>query len=240
MPGRKMPKPKKEDENMEKYLTEMKELPLVDDEEPKIKPAEKPAPEKTPDIKDSPKPKQEEIQQAGESVEKPYSVRDVVLGVINVLAILLLFFILSKIPAKVEEYKKLNLDIQKYSEKPQTGQLQIEHNKEKFEKLSSVFLTETKIVNFVNSIEEIKKEDSSISKITFTNESAVKDKTGNSGYPLIIELTGTWEAISADLEKIDKLPYLFRVVRVESEKSLEGVITVKYGGVLYVKDTGKN
>ncbi|KKQ45938.1 MAG: hypothetical protein US62_C0007G0013 [Candidatus Woesebacteria bacterium GW2011_GWA1_37_8] len=259
MSSNKIIKTKKSGDNMEKYLTEMKELPLAQDEEPQAKLVEKPAPEKEPDVKNDVKSKPIEPPVASEKPEKtdkkktmkevrsntevngkPYSVRDVVLGVVNVVAIALLFFILTKIPAKVEEYKKLNLEIQKYSEKPEVGRFQIEQNKEKYEKLNSAFLIETKIVNFVNAIEEIKTEGSSISKITFTNESAVKDKTGNLGYPLIIDLTGTWEAISLDLEKIDRLPYLFRVVRVESEKLVDNVILLKYGGVLYVEDTGKN
>ena len=63
---------------------------------------------------------------------------------------------------------------------------------------------------------ELQKSDAgAISKVSFASQKAVTDKTGNYGVPIVIELMGSWDAIDSDLQKIDKLPYLFRPVKVE-------------------------
>lgn len=175
------------------------------------------------------------------SEPKPYSSRDIILAIVNAVALVILFILLAKTDSKVEEYNKLRAQFQRLSESPETISSQIEASKEKFEKVESAFLDRTRIVNFVNDIEAIKKEGTSISKVTFTNDVPVRDRTGNVGYPVLIEFSGDWQKISDDLFEIERLPYLFRVVRVESEKDpLSGMITFKYGGILYVKDLGEN
>ena len=101
-------------------------------------------------------------------------------------------------------------------------------------------MDEAGVVNFVNEVEKLKSESSAIQKVTFVSQKVVKDKTGNYGIPVVIELAGSWEVIAEDLEKIDTLAFLFRTVRVEAEKSPKeeeaGVIIYKYGVFLYVKD----
>lgn len=236
--------------DIEKYLTEMKELPEVSNEElvpallatkppkkiveAKVETVEKSSPE----VVDAEVKKIPELEEVEQSINKKYySVADIVLGIINTIAVIVLFIVIIRFPALVEVYKKLQVDLRQLTESAAIGESQIDQNKEKFEKIESSFLPLTEIVNFVNDIESIKTTGSTITNVNFTKEVPVKDKTGNSGYPLIIEMAGTWEAISLDIEKIDKLPYLFRVVSFDSEKDLEeGMIILKYGGILYVKD----
>ncbi len=100
-------------------------------------------------------------------------------------------------------------------------------------------MDEVGVVSFVNDIENIKsREQSSILKVSFASQKVVKDKTGNSGYPVTVEFKGGWDQISKDLEEIGKLPYLFRVVKFSSGylKEEESVYTLKYGLMLYVKE----
>lgn len=248
------------DENYEKYLTEMKELgdtqPVLDDDKkPKQESSEinsKMTPqaqkssvqtEKQPITKE---PKAEIS--AEEKIQNPtldtkfYTKTDIVLLLVNLASLVSLFFLLYKIPILVADFKKLENELNTMSENPELGNVQIDQNRSKLEKINSSFLEKTNIVNFVNDIETIKTEGTSISKVTFTSETPVRDKTGNLGYPVVIEFSGNWDRISEDLYEIEKLQYLFRPVRLESQKSLteEGVILLRYGGILYVKDLGKN
>lgn len=241
----------------EKYLTEMKELGSTDDvdESEPVKQIEK-APAKQPQqpaVSEISNPKKEAQKEMVEdkvipSVEavsqmdtKSYSKADLFLLAVNVIALVSLFVMLLNIPKKVVEYNKLKFEIEKLSENPAIGDTQSIRNKEKFDKITGSFLDKTSVVNFVNDIESVKSDGTSISKVSFNSESPVKDRTGNLGYPVVIEFSGNWQRISDDLFAIEELDYLFRPVRIESNKSLlDDNINLDYGGILYVKDLGKN
>ncbi len=232
------------DDSDERYLRDIKEL-KTDDVDGTIQNKDLDVPseiEGKKEVASSPKSDNEfDLNARKVSEPKPYSLRDIILAIVNAVALVTLFILLSKTDSRVEEYNKLRAQFQKLSESPETISSQIEASKEKFEKVDGAFLDRTRIVNFVNDIEAIKKEDTTISKVTFTNDVPVRDRTGNVGYPVLIEFIGDWQKISDDLFEIERLPYLFRVVRVESEKDpLSGMITFKYGGILYVKDLGEN
>jgi hypothetical protein len=232
------------DDSDERYLRDIKEL-KTDDVDDSIENKDLDVPseiEGKKEVASSPKSDNEfDLTVKKVSEPKPYSLRDVILAIVNAVALVTLFILLAKTDSRVEEYNKLRAQFQRLSESPETISSQIEATKEKFEKVDGAFLDRTRIVNFVNDIEAIKKEDTTISKVTFTNDVPVRDRTGNVGYPVLIEFIGDWQKISDDLFEIERLPYLFRVVRVESEKDpLSGMITFKYGGILYVKDLGEN
>ena len=253
-----------------KYLTEIKELPPEVLEERKAilakpeKPAEEPSlfQEKGKEIGLDDeikilKPSQgvgpvvseadmsEDVEEEVSSKKLPLSAKDIILGVINLVSLILLFIILSKLPQKAGELNTL-----KYEKIASDTGISfefsgIEEAKLKSNDLKKLFLDEPGIVNFVNQVESLKGEGRSIQKISFATQNVVKDRTGNSGIPVVIELTGGWQTIGQDLEKIDILPFLFRPARIEIKRETDeekvGVVIFKYGIFLYVDDKlGKN
>ena len=216
-------------------------------------PTKKESPEslcKKPAVKDSiaqTPPKKEEAPIANEKVvEKknlPFSSRDIILGIINLISLVLLIVILNKLPEKAQELKELRIQSVKNESSVSFEFVEIEASKEKTKQLEDLFLDEAGIVNFVGQVEKLKTEGSAIGKITFANQKVIKDKTGNYGIPIIIEMNGTWQAIGQSLQEIEELSFLLRTVNIDAEpdKENEGVIQFKYGGFLYV-DTrlGKN
>src|SRR3989344_3918230 len=235
--------------NENKYLTDIKELPPENKEEkknPQVQP-QKETKKIAPEVKAALVPKEpvenesiSEEEEVGGTKNFPLSAKDVILGIINLVSIILLIIILVRLPEKAKELKDLKSEKILSEANISYEFLEIEEAKERIVTLEALFLDEPGVVNFVSEVEKLKTEGSVIQKVTFVSQKIVKDKTGNYGIPIVIELVGNWEAIAADLEKIDGLPFLFRPIRVEAEKSLKedeaGGIVYKNGGFLYVKD----
>ena len=120
---------------------------------------------------------------------------------------------------------------------------EVEANKPRASEIEKYFLDEGGVVDFINNVENQEVEGGASIKVTFASQNTVKDRTGNFGVPIVIELIGSWEEIDANLQKIDKLPYLFRPANVEIAYSEEGplVVVFKYGVFLYVRESlGQN
>lgn len=188
--------------------------------------------------------KQKESRGVKEQMEnaKVLKVKDILLIVINLISVTLLIILLSKLPKKGEELKRLRNDVLLVNSQIPSGQAEIENNKDKAQKLEDLFIDEAGLVSFVNDIEGLKSESSSIYKVSIVGQKAVKDRTGNFGIPVIIEMKGDWKTLGEDMLRIQKLPYLVRTVRIESEplKEEKG-FDFKYGIILYTKDElGKN
>ncbi len=184
----------------------------------------------------------EDTEKAGD-YKRPYTYKDVILGIVNIISLSLFILMVVNFPRKSQELKSLK--IQKIRNEIANGlsTVGIENAKPKQEFLSGLFLDEAGVVNFINEVELQKSEGGTISKVSFASQKAVVDKTGNYGIPIMIELKGSWEKIDADLQKIDKLAYLFRPVRVEVgyDETNSQVVVYKYGIILYVKEElGKN
>lgn len=252
---------KANDENektvVDKYLTEMKELPPEKKEE--VKKEEK-EPEKQVVKKTMPEPvvKKEEVtkkQDKKKSKEPetdlaaddlgpsdtgklPLSSKDIILGVVNLISVVALIFILTKFPQKSKELNALKLEQMKNESNVSLETGQIEIHKEKAQEMEELFLNQAGVVEFVNDVQSLEGEGSSIRNLTFANQEPIKDKTGNYGLPVIIEMEGSWEQISSDIQKIDQLPYLFRPASTIIERSEDNlnVIVFDYGIFLYVKD----
>ena len=107
---------------------------------------------------------------------------------------------------------------------------------EKITRLQTIFPNDTGIVNFVKEIEKLKA-GGIVRGISFVSQEAVRDKTKALGIPFVIELEGSWADIDATLTTIQKLPYLFRAVTVETNINEEGIVNYKYGGFLYVDES---
>jgi len=169
-------------------------------------------------------------------------VRAAILTFINLIGIAGIVYFDRKIPTKAEEIKTLRSE--KLAISAQNLEIiksDVEEHKLKADKLIAFFPDDTGLVNFVNELDKIKKE-GKITGFSFAAESAIKDKTGTIGIPVLIEFKGTWSEIDADLQKIQSLPYILRAIEVEAELAEEeGLIDLRFGGFLYVgKDFGKN
>lgn len=235
----------KNNKKVEKYLTEMKELPPeVQEEVSKEKSTEEvkgevetklPPPTKTETI-DETLPDDEKEERTLNKL--PLSPKDLILGVVNLITLVLLIIILLRFPDKANELRQLRIEDLRNKSNITREFTEIENNKMKAEVLENLFINEAGVVEFVGDVESIRTEGGSYKGISFANQKALEDKSGNFGLPIIIELAGSWAAIDADLQKIDQLPYLFRPVRIDIEPSEteEDVIVFKYGIFLYVND----
>jgi len=94
----------------------------------------------------------------------------------------------------------------------------ISQAKTKADQIGDRYVDDSGVVDFVNDLEKIRNENGVIKNVTFANQSPIKDKTGNYGIPVVIELQGNWEQIAADIGWIDLLPYIFRAVKIDVGK----------------------
>ena len=239
---------------VEKYLTEMKELPS---NQKKGKEAKKPIVNKkvskTKDVvKEKTKPemivkKAEDVKEVndgdkfektrGNSSDKLITTKDILLGIVNIASLALLIILLIKLPEKAQELNKLRNQVLLSESEVALEIADVEGSKDKASELENLFIDEAGLVNFVSDVEDLKGEKSSIGKISITSRKAIKDKTGNFGIPVIIEMRGNWSQFGEDIQNIQKLPYLFRAIRVDTEQlEEEGVLRLNYGGFLYVDD----
>ncbi len=241
------------------YLTEMKELPTEEAEKVEHKKAPvvpaAPKPEVSDRVHISPpdaekpistnKTPNEEIQLAS----SPFGAKDIILGIINIILIsATLFIVFVSLPAKSLEYNKLKFDILKNDAGVTAQKNELEPHTDRAEDLAGLFLDESGVVDFVKAVEDIKKEEPVIVKLTIPNQKAVKDKTGMYGIPVAIEMRGTWQEIDRALQKINTLPYLFRAAKFdvapprtvtstgETIVVNPNVLDVTYGGLLYAKE----
>ena len=237
-----------------KYLTQMKELPPEnsDEEGSAAKTgAEKKVkvniPEPEIDKKVMVKPLLEnQDEENQDKVRLPITIKDIILGIINVICLILLFIILINFPTKARELKNLRLESLKNESKVSFELDKIHESKAKADELDKLFLNDAGVVNFVNELEKIKNEGGAIKTISFANQGPIKDRSGNFGIPVVIEFQGRWEQIDMDLQKLDLLPFLFRAAKVEIGKPKplpgqkeeevitdENVVVFKYGIFLY-------
>jgi hypothetical protein len=244
-----------------KYLTDIKELPPasheVEDREPAVKKqaeVSKVGSQKVGELKktvsistSSSKVKSSGAKRkrmlGGKRQKRPFSTKDVILGIINLLLFIALVFILKDLPEKATELRNLKTDELKSEIVVFPESSKVDIYKPKADELSDLFLDEPGVVGFVDEVEKLKSEDGPFQRVVFASQKAVKDKTGSYGIPVVIELRGTWDALDQVMEQIDELPFLFRPAKilVEPLSGEEGLIDIKYGGFLYVDDRlGKN
>ncbi len=250
------------DKKPDKYLTEMKELPpshsLEEKEKESVVREKSKIPEKTLQDKSLPlnksakrksdfseKPKKSEFEKITENERKlPFTYKDVILGIVNLISIVFFIIILFNFPEKSRELRNLKIKEIKNNSLAGLETLEIEAARPKVQEINKLFLDEGGVVDFVNDVERQKSEGGAISRVTFASQKIVTDKTGNFGVPIVIELSGSWEAIDVDLQKIDKLPYLFRPIEVEithKDEEESQVVVFKYGIFLYVRENlGQN
>lgn len=196
---------------------------------PKVMPSA-PLNEKAMDTEDS------EFMGGERSVKLTLPPKDIILAAVNIITFVILALLLVRLPKEAQELKKLKNESTQSNDNISLQLNEVELNRQKAEKLQGLFLNDSGVVDFVKEIEGLKASET-VTKLSFANQKAVKDQTGNFGIPVIIEMSGNLDEIERDLEKIENLPFLFRPVSVEMQPAAEEVeLELKYGGFLYVQD----
>jgi len=165
--------------------------------------------------------------------------KDILLGIINVVFIFGLIFLLNKLPQKAEKAKALRSASQliTFRDTTELQKFELDSNTENIQKLIALFASEDTLLTFVEDVEKLK-ETGTVTGFTFASAVPVADNTKNLGLPIIIEFSGTWDAINADIKTIQSLPILFRPVTFDAEEvPEESVVNLKYGGFLYVDES---
>lgn len=171
-------------------------------------------------------------------IRKPFWLKEAVLASVNIIFVVGLIFILTKLPQKattVSALKAAKLETVGNGES-EINIFEIQRNAENIDKLTSLFPGEEGLLIFVDEIEKLKL-DGTVQGFTFANKDPVTDKTNSFGLPVIIELRGNWQQINRDLEEIQKFSFLFRPANFNATVVRdEGVVDLRYGGFLYVDE----
>lgn len=166
-------------------------------------------------------------------------VKEIGIGVINLILILATIILLGQLADKAQEVKTArNASIATTTKSSsEIAGLELEASREKADKLKSIFPNESGLIDFVSEIDSLK-EEGLITTFAFASEKAVKDKTGEFGIPIVIQFQGTWAQIGDSLNRLNQTPFLVRGVTIEANRGVEdGLITLKYGGFLYVDES---
>jgi hypothetical protein len=165
--------------------------------------------------------------------------KDIILGVLNLVFVVSLVVLLGRLPGKANEFKRLrneSLDTAAKSSIEIAG-LELEASRKKADKISAFFPDDAGLIDFVNQI-DVLKEEGLVSRFSFTSEEAIRDRTGYYGIPVFIEFSGTWSQVGVGLQRVQNLPYLLRAVSIETTvKPEENLVEFKYGGFLYVDES---
>ncbi len=165
--------------------------------------------------------------------------KDIALGLVNLVFVVLLIIFLGKLPARAKELRRVKSeDLSNVAKSTiEIAGMEVEGSREKVQELEKLFPDEEGLLGFVREI-DIFKEAGVIFSFSFASEKYVRDKTGYHGIPFVVEFQGTWDQISEGLDKFQALPFLFRAVSIETEVlGEEGLIRFRYGGFLYVDES---
>ena len=160
-----------------------------------------------------------------------------ILGIVNLVCLLVLIFILTLLPRKAEELKNLRSLIAKANSQNSNEIIiaEISAAKNKTEKLVDLFPDENGLVKFASQIDSLKNQGTVIN-FSFAKDTAVKDKTGLIGLPIVIEISGTNTQVDLVLKQIQNMPFFLRAINIEIKEIEDKKIRLKFGGILYVKE----
>jgi Tfp pilus assembly protein PilO len=153
---------------------------------------------------------------------------------INFLALIFLGLLLNSLKGKTLEMKKMkNLAAETSRVNLENLETEIAETQDKSEQLATVFPNEEGLIGFIQKIDELKK-DKYLTYFSFAADNILKDKTGYSGLPLVLEAKGSWQQIGETLSKIYSLPFIVRPINVEIRQVAGNEMNLKLGGILYV------
>jgi len=173
----------------------------------------------------------------------------IALASVNIIFTFLMFVLLGRLEDVAKEhnlYRNRSLDRTSESDLS-VYQYELEASREVTENIARSFPDETGLLEFIDNVERLRGR--SVSKITFASKEPLKDKEGNLGIPIVIEFQGSWGEILSDIREIQNIPYIFKPVKLDSEKQdfVSGELqqmsqtqadeaSVSFGGFLYVNE----
>lgn len=170
--------------------------------------------------------------------------REIAFAVLDLLLIFLLMLLLRGISKVSEEISQLenskNEAESVYVLKSTSGR--IAENKNIIDKINSYFVDDSNIVSFVKEIDILRTE-GTVTQFSFVSDEPIIDSvTSFNVLPFEIVFQGDKTGVENALKKILELPYLIRCVVTEIDRGiLDGIVTIKFGGFLYVNENfGKN
>ncbi len=165
-----------------------------------------------------------------------------ILLISDILAIIVLFIIQSRMQTVAKEIKNVNSETAKFTPiNIEAIKTQIDKSKDQKDQLVSLFPTELQLVDMISKLNEIKN-GGILTSITFPSDDTVLDKTGNLGLPILLIFKGNVSDINNSLKKINSLPFIIRPIdfKLNTEQNASGSAAVDYGGFLYVNEKFKN
>ncbi|MFC1649311.1 hypothetical protein ACFL2C_01180 [Patescibacteria group bacterium] len=173
----------------------------------------------------------------------------VFLTIINLVFLAIMFVLLGKFESMATKHNELR---NKVADRTTTDDLsvlefELEESYESSDRISDVFPNETGLLEFIDGVERMKNPGTVVG-MSFSSKKPVKDRNGNVGIPVIIELEGLWGEILSDIEKTQEIPFMFKPVKLNTERELQieededgqiirtNTIFATYGGFLYVDE----
>lgn len=186
---------------------------------------------------------EKKVKEKKKSKNKPvWTLGMVIVILINILCAAFFLFLLKIMPKKALELNQLRNQSLKMSEQENPDVLanQLQLVQPQMTQIEAVFPDEIGILSFVKEIDKLKKEEV-ITRFSFVSDKPVKDKTKLLGLPIVIEFKGDLSQINKGLEKVRDLPFLIRAINIQLNKNADGLLELKYGGILYVSESfGEN
>ena len=109
----------------------------------------------------------DEISEEETKKKLPFSSREIILSVINLSSLIFLLIILYKLPVKAQELKTSIIEKIKNEGSISYEFIEVETGKEKADSLEKLFLEDEGVVEFVNKVESLKKENEAVKKVSF-------------------------------------------------------------------------
>lgn len=167
--------------------------------------------------------------------------KNVIFNVVNVVLLVILFFILNNIPKVATTVKQLRSESIVAQEEADISILssELKRYQEKIDEVNSKFTNEDKFINFLQEVENIKR-DGVLGEFSFPVSQTVKDSNGNFGFPVSFVFQGSQEQINSEVLRLLNLDFLIKPINVEVEVSSGSeIITLRMGSFLYVNEEFK-
>lgn len=171
--------------------------------------------------------------------KKRWWLKDLILALVNLSFLVFLMVLIGMLPKRAIEFRQLRnaYVIASAKSEIEIAELEIERSRQKADELINLFPDEAGLADFAKEMDKLK-EQGLISSFSFASERAVRDQTGYFGVPIVIRFQASWSQIGQGLGQIEELPFVIRVVSIESSRIPEGnLVDFKYGGFLYVDES---
>ena len=175
-------------------------------------------------------------------VKNKSSLKTIIFNIVNVLLLIAILFFINRIPKLALEAKSLNSELIVAQESSGVAILKsdIERNLEKIESIESSFTNESKFLEFISEIENVRA-GGILTEFNFPVANPVVDSTGNPGFPIAFALRGSQNDVNNEVSRLFGLDYVLRPTNLSIEIAPEGdIITLRMGTFLYINEEFKN